>query len=449
MTEPRPDLHPDAPPVLRPQEAPPGPRPPDAATRPPGAGWAAPAWRWLAGAWQRRPRPLSPADWRAARHVLHKEWIDALRDRRTLLMLLVSAVLMGPLMLVLLSVLASDAEQRAQARELVLSGAQHAPSLVNYLERQGYVLRDAPPEHERLLRERRLEEAVLVIPPDFERALRRGERPVVALITSSANLRSQAGAARAQALLNGFSREQATLRLALRGVSPALTQPLRIEERDVASPAARASRLTAMLPFFVLMAVLYGTMNAALDATAGERERGSLAPLLLSPVSAWALVLGKWAAAAAVGLLIAALSSLSFLPGQWLLRSEALASLFHYGWAEALGFLWVLAPLACAMSAVLMAVAMRARSVKEAQAGGSLVVMAASLLPLVSLLGPGGEQLWHLGVPALAQATLMNRVLQGEPLGWLAPLATWTVCAALTWLALALAVRQMRQAVAR
>jgi hypothetical protein len=84
-----------------------------------------------------------------------------------------------------------------------------------------------------------------------------------------------------------------------------------------------------MVPFFVLMAVLYGALNAALDTTAGERERGSLEPLLMNPLARHALVLGKWGGGGGGGMLIAVLACLSFLPGQWLLRSESLAALFR------------------------------------------------------------------------------------------------------------------------
>ena len=88
--------------------------------------------------------------------------------------------------------------------------------------------------------------------------------------------------------------------LAVRGVAPAALQAIEVQERDLASPASRASQFTSMLPFFVLMAVLYGALHAALDTTAGERERGSLEPLMMNPVPPLALVLGKWAAVAAV-----------------------------------------------------------------------------------------------------------------------------------------------------
>ena len=100
-----------------------------------------------------------------------------------------------------------------------------------------------------------------------------------------------------------------------------------------------------------------------------------------------------------------------------MLRSDTLAAMFQYGLREALLFLVVLLPLAAALSALLMAVAIRCKTFKEAQASATIVVLAASLLPLVNVFNLGGEAAWHLWVPALAQNTLMTRVLKGEGFG--------------------------------
>jgi sodium transport system permease protein len=298
----------------------------------------------------------------------------------------------------------------------VVAGIAHAPALRNYLERQTYTVREAPPDYEQQLKDSRLQDPVLVVPADFERALRAGEAPVLEVVSHSANQRAQGGVGRIAGLLQGFNQEQAALRLMVRGVSPALLQAVEVQGVDLASPATRGAQLSFMLPFFVLMAVLYGALNAALDTTAGERERGSLEPLLMNPASPLALTLGKWAAVSAVGMLIAVLSCLSFLPGQWLLRSETLSALFRFGPAEAARFLALLLPLAGALSAVLMALAIRCKSFKEAQASATVVVLVVSMLPLVTLFNPGGEAAWHLWVPALGQITLMGRVLKGETL---------------------------------
>jgi len=378
--------------------------------------------------------------------VLRKELTDALRDRRTLLTVLVSSVLMGPLVLMAISGLVASLESRAEQREVYVDGLARAPTLRNFLERQTYTVKEAPADYEAQLRKSKFSDPVVVVPSDFEAALLRGDVPVLEVVSDSANQRSESGAGRIERLLGGFARERAVLSLALRGVSLQLIEPVQVEERDLASTQTRATRLTGMLPFFVMMAVLYGALNAALDTTAGERERGSLEPLLMNPAERWAIVAGKWGAVACVSMLIAVLSCFSFLPGQWVLRSDTLAAMFQYGPREALLFLVVLLPLAAALSAVLMAVAIRSKTFKEAQASSTVVVLAVSLLPLVNVFNLGGEAPWYVWVPALAQNTLMTRVLKGEALDPAQIAIPIFVCAVLAAAGVWYVARTLRQA---
>lgn len=381
--------------------------------------------------------------------VMAKELVDALRDRRTLMMVLVSAVLLGPLVLVALSSLLASFEERAERRELVAVGIEHAPGLANFLARQSIKVLPAPTHYEDLLRRSKLHEAVLVVPAGFEAALLRGEQPQVEVVLDSGNRPSQASAARVSRLLQAYARERGSIGLMLRGVSPELLSPLVVQERDLASTQARAAQLTAMLPFFIMMAVLYGALNAALDTTAGERERASLEPLLMTPSPRAALVVGKWAAVASLAMLIAVLSCLGFLPAQWLLRSDTLQAMFQFGLVEALWFLAVLLPFAAALSAVLMAVAIRCKTFKEAQAASTLVVLAVSLLPLMTTFNQSGEAPWHLWVPALAQHTLMTKVLKGEGVSPEQLLVPIVACVLLTALGVAYVARRLRAAALR
>ena len=343
-----------------------------------------------------------------------------------------------------MSIVISTLEDKAEQRELVAVGMVHAPSLQNYLARQSWRVKEAPPDYEQQLRDSKLGDPVLRVPADFEAALRRGEAPLLELVSDSANTQSQSGAQRVLAVLHGFSQEHATLSLALRGVSVQLLEPVRVQERDLAGTQSRAAGLTGMLSFLVLLAVVSGALNAALDTTAGERERGSLEPLMMNPVSGIALVLGKWAAVAAVSMLIAVCSCVSFIPGQWLLRSDTLQALFQFGWREVGLFLVVLLPFAAAVSALLMAVAIRCKSFKEAQANSTGVMLAVSLLPLVPMMSQTGEEFWHLWVPALAQNTLMLRVLKGEGFDSAQVLIPLLVCAVLTGASLLYVARQLR-----
>ena len=381
--------------------------------------------------------------------VFRKELLDALRDRRTLFMVLLSSVAIGPLVMIALSALVAGIEKRAEERTVVVSGMAYAPTLRNYLERQTYRIDTAPADYETRLKDQSLGEPVLLVGKDFEAELARGEPPLLEVVSSSGNQRAGTSVNRLMRLLRGFSSEQATLRLALRGVAPATLEVLEVNERDLANPQSRAAQLTGMLPFFVLMAVLYGALNAALDTTAGERERGSLEPLLMNPASRLSLVIGKWGAVAAVGMLIALLSCFSFLPAQSLLRSETLAAMFQFGAREALLFLALLAPLAAALAAAMMAIAIRCKTFKEAQANNTVVVLGVSLLPLVTVFNQSGEAPWHLAVPALGQVALMNRVLKGEAVGALDMALPLAVCAVIAAICVAFVARQLRTAALR
>ena len=385
----------------------------------------------------------------AAWQVFCKELRDALRDRRTLLMVLLSSVAIGPLLLVALSALVADFEARAESREVFAVGIEAAPTLHNYLLRQAWTLQAAPADYPAAMVKRSFGHAVLVVPAGFEQDLADGVAPRLLVVSASANNRAQGEAGSLMHLLQGFNQEQAALRLVMHGVAPGLLQSVQVDQQDLAAPSVRAAQFTRMLPFFVLMAVLYGALHAALDTTAGERERGSLEPLLMTPAPRWALVLGKWGAVASVGMGVAVLSCFSFLPGQWLLRSETLSAMFLFGLREALLFLALLLPLAAMLSALLMAVAIRCKSFKEAQANNTVVVLAVSLVPMVTLFNQGGEQPWHLWVPALAQLTLMQRVLEGEVPGAADLLLPLAVAAALSAVCVGFVARQLRAAALR
>jgi len=354
--------------------------------------------------------------------------------------------LMGPLILIAISGLVASLEARAEKRVIYVVGLQHAPSLKNYIERQTWTVETPPADYEKQLRASKFSDPVIVVPEHFEQNLLAGEKPALEVVSDSANAPSAAGARNAVRMLEGFKRERVTLTLALRGISPVAIDPATVDERDLASTQTRALRITGILPFFVMMAVLYGALNAALDTTAGERERGSLEPLVMTPAHSVALVVGKWGAVASVGMVVALLNCLSFLPAQWLLRSDALQAMFQFGMREALLFLVVLLPFAAALSAVLMAVAIRCKTFKEAQANSTVVLLGVSLLPLVTMLNQDGEAPWHLWVPALAQNTLMLRVLKGEDFTQPQLVIPLLVCIALTMAAIAFVAHALRRA---
>jgi sodium transport system permease protein len=353
--------------------------------------------------------------WRTTWIVLCKEIVDALRDKRTLMTVLLSSAMIGPLMLFALSNIISAGEAKAERREMYVQGAEHGPTFTNFLKRQGITAKAPPANYEEQLRSGALNDAVLVIGEHFEEELIRGEHPQLEVVYDSSSREAASGAG-AHVLFNAFIRERASLTLALRGVAPEVMTPVTIAERDLVNKQARTTRFAGMVPLFVLMAVMIGALSAALDSTAGERERGSLEPLLMTPSQRIALVLGKWGAVTALGILVSTLCCLSFLPAQALIRSESLQAMFQFGWKETALFILFLSPFAAAISAMMMTVAFYAKTVKEAQAQCSLLLTFVNLFPLIIIMNPGAEPDWFFAVPGLAQNLQLTHILKGETL---------------------------------
>lgn len=348
--------------------------------------------------------------------VFCKEIVDAFRDRKTLLMIFLTAVLIGPVVLVAVSFIVGQQEDKSERREVWVAGLAQAPELHNYLLRQGMTVYSAPVDYEARLADFSLGEPVILVPDDFLNRQARGESPELRVVFDSANRQSSVLVGRNMALLAGFNQEQGRLELAMRGVAPAVLEPYRVQERNLASAQSRSSQMTAMVPWMVMMAVLFGGLTVALDTTAGERERASLEPLLSNPITPISLVLGKWMAASTVAMGIAALSVSSFFPAKLLIRSEAFQAMFRFGPGEAVLFLLMLLPLACAASAVLMLAAIFGRSYKEAQSRATIVLLGFQLAPMIAIMDFSGEKPWHLLVPSLAQQSVMLRILRGDEL---------------------------------
>ncbi|MBC7942026.1 MAG: hypothetical protein H7Z19_20100 [Chitinophagaceae bacterium] len=106
----------------------------------------------------------------------------------------------------------------------------------------------------------------------------------------------------------------------------------------------------------------------------------------------------------------------------------------------------MLLPLAGSLSALLMAIAIRCKTFKEAQANATVVILGVSLLPLVTVFNQEGYAPWHLWVPALAQSTLMGKVLKGEVPALEDTLLTVAVSVAIATAALAFVTRTLRSA---
>jgi sodium transport system permease protein len=374
--------------------------------------------------------------------VAAKELVDTLRDRRTMLVTLLTSIAAGPLFLVLILNMAANQAERARELKLPVQGASHAPALMAYLQRQQVTIQQAPADYEARIRAGDLDVA-LVIDADFESDVGNGKAATVRLVYDRSRDRARASIDAAEALLRAYNRQWGTQRLLLRGVAPQVALPLAIEGVDLATPQQSGALILFLVAYYGLFASLMGGMVLALDSTAGERERGSLEPLLATPLAPPEIAAGKWAAIAIFDALVVLLTLFGFYLTLNFAPLPAIGVPFLFGPLELLRFIAILLPLVALLPAALLYMGIRGRTLKEAQANVSVLLFIVSMMPVIQLFLQKKEPPWLLWVPISAQYTLLSRALRGDAI----PLLDWAQSAvvpvALTLLALHVVARRL------
>jgi sodium transport system permease protein len=355
-----------------------------------------------------------------------KELIDTLRDRRTMMVTLLTSIAAGPLFLTLILNMASNQAERGRELKLPVQGADHAPALVAFLQRQQVVVQSAPPDYENRIRSGELDVA-LVIDESFESDVAAGKAATVRLVYDRSRDRARASIEAAEAALRAYNRQWGTQRLLLRGIVPQVAVPLEIEGVDLATPQQSGALILFLVAYYGLFAALMGGMALALDATAGERERGSLEPLLATPLAPLEIVTGKWLAIVAFDAMVVLLTLAGFYLTLNFAPLPAVGVPFLFGATELLRFLVILAPLMAMLPAALLYVGTRGRTLKEAQANVSVLLFIVSMLPVIQLFLQKREPAWLLWAPVSAQYTLLSRALRGDAI----PALDWLQSAAL------------------
>lgn len=348
-----------------------------------------------------------------------KELKDALRDRRTALMIFLASVITGPLTLVLVAQFISGLEEKAATLKVRMAGQKNAPALVNFLQRNDVEIEAAPSDYEGRVREGRLD-AVIVIPDDFDERFLAGDHAKVEIVYDDSRTESGPAIRQAERLLRAFNRETGTLRMMARGVSPDLVEPVKVDHVSTATARQKGAFILFLIPMFAILSPLLGGMTVAIDSTAGERERQSLEPLLANPVPRDRILLGKLLATASFSSASLTLGLLAFLGVGHFMPTEQLGMSLALGPHFFAIALPVLVPLVLLLCIGQILIAAFARSVREAQTYLGLAQLVPLIPSIVLSVLPVKAQLWMYAVPLLGQQLTIMRLLRAEPVPALA-----------------------------
>lgn len=365
--------------------------------------------------------------------VFLKELRETLRDRRTL-GLLALFTFMYPLMLgyILNQQIVRATKPERDGVEIAVIGARQAPTLIAQLKQKNITAKEVGPLDEAgitaLLQERKYP-VVLRLSEKFTDNYAAMRPARIELWFDSAD---DSGPRRREVerVLDAYGSNVAGARLLAHGVSPATLQPIEVQRFDTGTNASRSALMIGSILGVLFLPAFVCGMSAAVDSTAGERERRSMEVLMAQPAHAWELVVGKWLMAASLGAigvtleLALAHAILSWLP------LEEIGMSWSLNWFDLALVCLASLPLSLFAAGLQIALAMNAKSFKEAQSLLSFV-MIIPLAPgiIISMMELKTAE-WMYMVPMLSNQTLLREMAKGGDIGPL-PFVMTFACSAL------------------
>lgn len=348
------------------------------------------------------------------RIVFNKELKDGLRDRRALLTAMLPAVIAPMFMIFMFSTIA---ETRDTTENLIVGviGQANATDLIQFLSDRDISFTEYEGDPKQDIQSAEIE-IILEISVDYEENFTSSEPATVYLHYDDSISESEVAADRLKGLIQEYRGNIGSMRLIIRGVNPAITSAVVVEDRDYSTGASRAGQILSTMQMFILMAAFFGSAPSAIDATAGERERNSLEPLLVHPLSSLQIILGKYFSVCSFGLLATIVTVIITAIALDSISLESLGVDPRLSVSMQLNVVATLVPIVLLAAALQMLMSLFSKSFKEAQSYTGLMTILPILVVMPSLTGTVSDADWMLFVPLLSQKLLLDRVLRGDGL---------------------------------
>ncbi|MCP4151458.1 MAG: ABC transporter permease [bacterium] len=314
--------------------------------------------------------------------IFKKEFLDTIRDRRTIMLMIVIPMLIIPLIMGLMSKVGASQAKKTRAKVIKVALVNHgnAERFAGLLKEHKdiTIVNDVKAvDMEKMIKEEKLDFGVL-FEAGFDKKTgatpgltgRNGSGSVQLFFKTSGETRILKK--RITDTLDTYHDELLELRLKEVNLEKSFVQPLIVEERDLASTKEKLGRtIGGFLPYIFILFAFAGAMYPAIDLAAGEKERSTLETLLTAPASRMQIVVGKFLVVTCAGIVSAAASifglfiatrNLGNIP-----KSLVDTILKIIEWKSVSLMLSLIIPLCIFFAAVLLTLSIFAKSFKEAQ----------------------------------------------------------------------------------
>lgn len=310
--------------------------------------------------------------------------------------MLLVPILLFPILIFGMTSLSIKMAQRAAERvsPIILIGKEEAPTLFSQLQEDKSFSILLEEDYEGALKDKRIT-AALEFSKDFEQRISSGDSAQVKIYYDAAEIRSDMAAEKLDNVLGAFQDKVVSDRLKERNVDRSLLQPVKIHKENLASKEKMGGYFLSMfLPYMIMIMALTGAMYPAIDLTAGEKERGTMETLLISPVSRTEITSGKLLTVFTASFITAIVSTASLVisAGSGFSKFKEMSSGADFSILplSIVILLLLLLPYCCLASSILLSMSIFARSYKEAQSYISPLLIIIIMPAMASFL-PGLE----------------------------------------------------------
>ena len=356
--------------------------------------------------------------------VYRKEFTEWVRDRRTLISTVLVPLFLFPIIMVGFSAVAivMVGEAKKETPKIMVLGGQDSPELLAELQKvKSLQVVPYRANWKEQISDKEIR-AALEIPPGFQTALEKGQAKTVNIYYYEGEMKSSFGADHIEKFLKDYRDHVVEARLMAKHVPTSVLTPFEIHQENVAPPEkVSGATVGGFIGYMVVLLCMTGAMYPAIELTAGEKERGTMETILSSPISRMNLVLGKFLLVLSAALATAALSVLSMGISFSVLRrfnassgrGEAAGLLLQLGPKAVASIFMMALPLAVLFSAVLMTIALFAKSYKEAQSYLTPMTFVV-VIPAIASLLPGVELTPKLAlIPILNTSLVCKEIMTG------------------------------------
>lgn len=355
--------------------------------------------------------------------VYRKELTDSLRDRRTLISMVVVPIVIFPLISIGMFTFISKVVGKAleEVPKVMIVSTGDSPCAVEDLKAiKGIDFIPGTPDYAQQISDKKIRAAV-DIPAGFDAAVDHDTKMTLKIYNYEGDLKSGIASDKIEKNLKDLQTQTVQKRLQARNLPPALADPFDVKKENVAPPEkVSGAMIGGFLPYFVIILCLTGAMYPAIDLTAGEKERGTIETILTSPVPRTQIVLGKFLMVLTAALVTAMLAitsmGVSFHVAKTLMAGKTEANNllnFTIGFKAIGAVFFMVLPLAVLFSAGLLAIALMAKSYKEAQSYIA-PLMIVVVMPAVAGLMPGVEFNARMAlIPILSTSLVCKEIVAG------------------------------------